>query len=332
MPVRPALRRTSRTPRRLLLAAAALAALLLTGCGVGQGSAVTLESGEPITVGVIPVADFAPVYIAQEEGFFAAEGLNVETKVMQNAAAIAPSVINGQLQFGTAAVPPFIAAAQKGLPLVAVANAASNTSAADEDPSALVVNPGSGITRPRDLEGRTVAVNALSSIVHLTAAASIERDGGDPSKATFVAMPFPDMVTALDRGVVDAASLVEPFQAKAVGAGAKVIANTYSSALNQDGTFALVFTAGPFAQKNPETVQAFTRAVDKASRLAAKDPGKVGEVLEKYGKLPASTFEEMRLPRYTDVLHEQSLADASKLMSDLGFLTEPADTEGLIWK
>lgn len=326
----------SRAPsktRRLATALAGLCAIMLTaGCGVGMGSATVLDVSDPIKVGVIPVADFAPVYIAQDEGYFKDEGLNVQTQVMQNAAAIAPSVINGQLQFGTAAVPPFLAAVQKGLPLKAVANGTSIAKDPASDPSALVAAKGSGINRPRDLEGHTVAVNALTSIVHVVAAAAIKKDGGDPSKVTFVAMPFPDMVSALERGAIDAASLVEPFQTKTVANGAKVLAHPYSETLQPNGTFTVIFTAGPFAQNNPETIAKFSRAIDRASVLAASHPEKVGQVLAKYGKLPPEVFAKMRVPMYTDDLSVPAMEHTATLMQGLGFLPGPVDVEGAVWQ
>ncbi|MCQ9165179.1 MULTISPECIES: ABC transporter substrate-binding protein [unclassified Arthrobacter] len=325
----------SRAPsitRRTAIALAGLCVVLpIAGCGVGMGSAKVLGAGDPIKVGVIPVADFAPVYIAQEEGYFKDEGLNVQTQVMQNAAAIAPSVINGQLQFGTAAITPFLAAVQKGLPLKAVANGSSIAANPALDPSALVVAKGSTIKGPRDLEGHTVAVNALGSIVHVVAAAAIKKDGGDPSKVTFVAMPFPDMIPALHRGAIDAASLVEPFQVKAVATGARVIAHPYSASLTPDGTFTVIFTAGPFAEKNPETVKKFQRAMDRASLLAASHPEKVGQVLAKYGKLPPEVFAKMRVPMYTDKMSIPAIENTAKLMQELGFLPGPVDVKGAVW-
>ncbi|NKX54811.1 ABC transporter substrate-binding protein [Arthrobacter mobilis] len=312
--------------------AALLVLVLASGCGVGRGSAVELGPGAQIKVGVIPVADFAPIYIAAEEGYFADEGLNVKTQVMQNAAAIAPSVINGQLQFGTAAVPPFLGAVQKGLPLKAVANGTSIAADPAKDPSALVAGPGNGITRPKDLEGRTVAVNALSSIVHVTAAAAVKADGGDPAKVTFVAMPFPDMLPALARGAVDAASLVEPFHARSVAEGARVIAHPYSKVLQPNGTFTVVFTAQPFIETNPGIVEKFARAVDRASVEAARNPQKVGAVLAKYGKLPPEVFARIRVPMYSDKLDTSALASTGELMRGLGFLPGSVDVESAVWK
>ncbi|MFD1210878.1 ABC transporter substrate-binding protein [Arthrobacter sp. GCM10027362] len=322
----------TKTRTGLAAVAVLLAVFLLAGCGVGRGSAVELKSGDPIRVGVIPVADFAPVYIAADEGYFADEGLNVKTQVMQNAAAIAPSVINGQLQFGTAAAPPFLAAVQKGLPLEAVANGTSIAADPKKDPSALVAAPGSGISRAKDLEGRTVAVNALSSIVHVTAAAAVKADGGDPAKVTFVAMPFPDMIPALARGAVDAASLVEPFYARSVAQGARVLANPYSAVLKPNGTFTVIFTAQPFIETNPDVVEKFARAINRASVEAARDPQKVGAVLAKYGKLPPDVFARIRVPMYSDKLDTAALANTADLMRGLGFLPGGVDVEGAVWK
>src|SRR5699024_9119003 len=84
--------------------------LALTACGVGRGSAIEIEPGDSVRVGVIPTASFAPLYIAMEKGYFDEYGIEVEPQVVQNAAAVAPSVLNGQLQFGTAAASPFLSA------------------------------------------------------------------------------------------------------------------------------------------------------------------------------------------------------------------------------
>ena len=320
---------STRVPSLLALM---LSALVLTGCGVGMGSAQSFSLDEPIRVGVIPVADFAPVYIADEEGFFEDEGLEVETQVMQNAAAIAPSVINGQLQFGTTAVPPFLTAVERGLPLQAVANGTSAPEEREDDPSALVTAEDSGIERPSDLEGTTVAVNALTSLPHVLATAAIDADGGDPSQVTFVAMPFPDMASALDRGAVDAAAVVEPFYSETVSGGAEVITNLYSDALEPEDSFTLVFTAGPFAERNPEIVEKFQRAVDRASLVAANEPHKVGEVLEEHGRLSPERFAQIRLPGYSDELNQPSLERMADDMQRLGFASESIDVEGAVWK
>jgi NitT/TauT family transport system substrate-binding protein len=327
------LRRQLPKPRTKTLAVTVAAALfLISGCGVGQGSAVTIGENDVIKVGVIPVADFAPVYIAIDAGLFTDEGLNVEAQVMQNAAAIAPSVINGQLQFGTSAQTPFLTAAHKGLPLRAVANSADTGTGPTDDVSALMVAGDSNIERPRDLEGKVIAVNALNSIIHVAAAASVREDGGDPENVSFVAMPLPEMASAVSSGRVDAASVVEPFAAAGTALGNKTIASPYTTAFKHQSTYALVFSAQPFIDKNPEVVRKFSSALGKASDIAANNPDEVRRVLVKYGKLKPETAEKMGLPHYSNQLDPDALAQAAELMTELGFLTDSMTPAGLIWK
>lgn len=316
--------------RGLAVALAATVALTLSACGVGRGSAVTIEEGDPIKVGVLPVADFVSVYIALDHGYFADEGLNVQTQVMQNAAAIAPSVINGQLQFGTGAVTPFIAAAQKGLPLTAVANMADVPPEA-EDPSALLAREGSGITRPKDLEGRTVAVNGLGAIVHVAAAQAVVDDGGDPDEVTFVAMPFPDMMQALAQGRIDAASVVEPFATIGESQGSTVIARPYSSSFGSGETFAVMFSAGPFVEENPEVTERFVRALNRANEEAATNRDAVEQALITHGRMEPGIVSQIRLPGFGTEVSADAITAISQDMDALGFIPAGVDGRELVW-
>lgn len=298
--------------------------LLITSCGVGRGSAIELGPDDTVKVGVIPTASFAPLYIALEKGYFDEYGIKVETQVVQNAAAIAPSVLNGQLQFGTAAASPFIGAVSKGLPLKAVANSSSNSTDGSDETS-LMTSPDSAIKRPKDLEGKTVAVNGLAALPHVAAMEVIARDGGDPSKVTFVAMPFPDMVGALGQGRIDAAALAEPFYSQSREAGDRQISTLYATAFDPGATTTLFFTAQPFIESNPELVENFSRAIERASNDAREDPQLVREVLVKYGNMKPQAAQTMGLPHYGGDLSPEGLTQISEVMARFDVIPEPID-------
>ena len=251
---------------------------------------------------------------------------------MQNAAAIAPSVINGQLQFGTGAVTPFIAAAQKGLPLRAVANMADTARTAETDPSAILVAAGSPLTRARDLSNRRVAVNGLGAITHVAAAATIAKDGGDPATVTFVAMPFPDMIPALAQGRIDAASVVEPFLTLGTAQGATAIAHPYTTALRPGETMAVMFGAQPFLDKNPDVARRFVRALDRADRDAAADPEAVRQVLVAHGRMKREIVDKIRFPGYGTTVSAEAITQASSVMHTLGMLPAPLDGASVVWR
>lgn len=311
---------------------ALLGCLALTACGVGQGSAVTIAAGDPIKVGVLPVADFAPVYIAQDKGYFADEGLQVQTQVMQNAAAIAPSVINGQLQFGTGAVTPFIAAAQKGLPLRAVANMADTAATPATDPSAILVAGGSSLKRPRDLVNHKVAVNGLGAITHVAAAEAIAKDGGDPTSVTFVAMPFPDMIPALKQGRIDAASVVEPFLTLGTAQDATAISHPYTTAFAPGRTMAVMFSAQPFLDKNPDVAHRFVRALNRASEVAATDPEAVRQVLVTHGRMKPEIVAKIRFPGYGTSVSADAITQTATVMETLKMIPGSLDGSSVVWR
>lgn len=294
--------------RILATAAIAAAALLMTGCAGGSGGTDSGASGgdsasdalevTTLNMGVVPVADAALAYIALDEGFFSDEGLEVKVEAMQNAAAIVPGVLNGQIQIGQGAMPPVVSAVAQGLPLVIVANAANVPQDADADPMAILVKPGSDIASPKDLDGKIVAVNALQAAIELIVSQAIENDGGDPSTVTYVAMPFPDMAAAVERGDVDAAGVIEPFRATGLAAGLVSISNPMVEAFDGGVSHAAYFSSQEFVAKAPNTVAAYERAIQRAAEAATADPSLVRAVLVKYGNLPAEVAEKNNLPAY----------------------------------
>ena len=69
----------------------------------------------------------------------------------------------------------------------------------------------SSIRSPKDIEGKTFAVNSLRSQAEFNARVWIANHGGDPSKVTFTAVPFAQMQALLDSGRVDVADFNDPY-------------------------------------------------------------------------------------------------------------------------
>lgn len=317
-----------------LVAAGGALLLLLTACagpatessspGAANGSG-GLEVTE-VTAGVIPVADYTTIYLAQDLGFFEDEGLTVTTEVMQNAAAIVPGVMNGQIQFGAAAVPPVISAAAEGLPLVFVANTGDIAASSEEDMSSIAVSPTSNITSPEQLNGKVIAVNALQAILELAARQVIDDAGGDSTTVTWVAMPFPDMTAAVQRGDVDAAVLVEPFTSAAAEAGLELIATPFSDVFLRSETGAGFFTSQQFIAQAPNTVAAFTRAMDRAAEAAAADPQLIRDALVTYGGVDPAVAEGIKLPGFSAGVSVEAIERFIEVMKEQEFLTDSVPT------
>jgi NitT/TauT family transport system substrate-binding protein len=312
----------------------ALAALpLLSACGGPNGSSVTdasLSGGAGrLAVGMIPVAHFAPVYIAQQEGFFNDEGLEVTTQVIQSSAAIVPSVINGQLQIGTSAGTPFINPVVKNLPIRAVAPAGANPASPQEDTIAVLVAP-DGPQSIRELEGVPMAVNAIGSQPHIAAAKILLDAGGDPKKMQPIAMPMPDSLAALQQGRVMAAAMAEPFVSLGQQQGARILTALYSVAFQNTGAESVYFASQAFIDSRREEVEAFNRAIIKANQAANEDHSLLVNVLVSKLDMKEGLARKMVPPTFATDLKPATLQEISHVMVETGFLNEPVPAERLV--
>jgi NitT/TauT family transport system substrate-binding protein len=280
-----------------------------------------------VTVGTLPIVDAVTVAIAQQKGYFSQEGLEVELKTLAGGAAAVPGLVNGELQFAFGNFVSFFGAQAKGaadLKLVADGYQAT--------PGMFLIMRGkdSAVGRPQDLVGKKVAVNTKNNIVELTARSALEANGVDPSKVTFVEIPFPDMQAALERKNVDAAFMVEPYITQSQrNAGTTPIVDAAAGA-TQDVPIAGWATSTKFAEANPKTVAAFQRAIVKAQQDAS-DRRNVEEAIPGYAKVDKDTASLMHLGTWPTTLNSVRLRRVIDLMRKYGVLDKDLDVDAMIF-
>src|SRR3954469_14146307 len=164
-----------RSGMRWMAALACVAAV--AGCG-GSGDGGGGQAGKPATlkVGVIPIADVAPLYLGREKGFFKAEKLTINPQLASGGAAITPAVVSGDEQFGFSNTISLLIAASKNLPVQIVSQGVLGGKNVSEAWADLLV-PKTAPSDPKSLEGKTIAVNTLNNICEVTIKASLEKKG-----------------------------------------------------------------------------------------------------------------------------------------------------------
>jgi NitT/TauT family transport system substrate-binding protein len=321
--------------RRPATALAAVPLLFLAACGGSDDDAGSAGGGgsaggtEQVTVGVIPIVDVAPVYLGQQEGFFADCGLEVTLESGQGGAAIVPGVVSGEFQFGFSNVTSLLLAAEQGLPLKMVANGVASTGEQGNDFGAVVALPASGITGPADLAGKRVAVNTLNNIGTTTVNESVRKAGGDPSGIQYVELAFPDMAAAVAAGNVDAAWVVEPFVAQNKAAGAQVVASNFVDTAD-DLTVSTYFTSEQYAAQNPDAVKCFTEGMNQALTFADQNPDAVRAVLGTYTQIAPEVADAMVMPRWPTEINEESVQTLADLAVEDGLMDQTPDLEALL--
>jgi NitT/TauT family transport system substrate-binding protein len=316
--------------RRTSVAVATVLALSgLSACGTSDpGTAKNgLEKAE-IKVGVLPIVDDAPLYLALKNKYFEAEGLKVTPVFLANGVEAIGRLQSGGVDLAWSSYPGVINSVAKGLKLrVAVDGYATKPHL-----FSVMALPGSGLTKPADLAGKKIAVNGLKGLGPLLTSSALKTAGVDPRTVTLIELPFANMPAALQNKSVDAAWVTEPFRSQSQQKLGVVEIMDTATGPTESLPVAGFVTTESFAGKSPKTLAAFRRAMMKAQTLAA-DRSQVEQVLPTYIKTItpelASTITMGSYPTGSNQVRLQRVAD---LMLQSGQLDKPFDVRPMLQK
>lgn len=314
-------------------AVAAITALALTGCtdsgapeSSGGGQSESSADLIPVKVGVIPIADTAPLYLGDAQGFFEEEGLDLTIETATGGAAIVPAVVSGDYQFGFSNTLSLMVAAGQGLDIKMVSAAVSTTGDTTKDMGAVITKADSGIKVPADLAGKTVSSNSLGNINDTVVRDGVDKSGADSSSIDFVEVPFPDAIAAVENDQVDAAFVVEPFVTAALDAGLSVVTYAYADfdpKLDIAAYFAL-------SDVDPDLLAKFQAAMKKSLEYANANPDAVREILATYTKTDPAVLAKITLPNFPNEMDSASIEKLATAAEKYGVLSAKPDFDKLL--
>src|SRR3954452_7173110 len=323
--------RRRRRARGLIAPALAVVALLVAACGGGGGGGGSSSSSGPTTlkVGVIPIADVAPLYIGIKQGFFKQEKLDIKPQLAEGGATITAQTVSGDLQVGFSNVTSLVIASSKKLPVEIVASGVNGAKDDSGAWDAVLSKKGSAIKDVKALEGKTVSVNNLNNVGPLTINNAMEKAGADYKKVKYVEVPFPDANAALDTGRIDAAWVVEPFVSQGTVQGSKEVLHPYEQ-MAPNFTVATYFTTKQYSAKNKDVVDRFVRAINRSLTYSQSHPDVVRRVVPTYTKIPKPVAAKMRLPQWGADLNQPTIQQTVDLAQKNGYIKDKPDLGQLI--
>jgi ABC-type nitrate/sulfonate/bicarbonate transport system substrate-binding protein len=159
---------------------------------------------ESLRIGQVRVPVFGLLFVAQDLGFFEAQGLAVEFVSFESGRDALTAALKGEVDLASVYPTPVVSEALAGKPVVVIARVGRG-----DGLSGLVVRPGAGIQSGADLAKRRVGVtpNTSSALLAdiLLAEAGVPRDAVAWTYGSQAAL-----LRKLEAGEVDAASLWEP--------------------------------------------------------------------------------------------------------------------------
>lgn len=327
--------------RAAFVAAAALAAsAILQGTGASPAAAAT-----DVTV-LIPPNQFpgAVFEYGISKGIFAKNGLNVTYTIVPPPELI-PQLAAGRGQFSysptlsglkartNAGIDVKLVSPLDGMSVNDVARAKKDAAFAYiADPTGVCTRPDSGITRAKQLEGRSVAVTQRGDSGELSMRSLMRADGGNPDTVKWVVLGMPGTVAAIKNGQVDAGYVGPPYKGQCVAEGLKIFGTPAMSLLDTGGPLGVVWTTGPYAAANPAVVKAMQKSLKEIS-LASRNKAQMREMViasTKVTKLPAELALAVRMPFFFDTITKSYLEGWSNKLIKEGQITKPVDVAGIL--
>lgn len=318
-----------RTSRLAVAAAvAALAASALSACGGSDSGDSGSGSGPEKTtlkVGVLPIVDDAPLYIAIKKGYFKQQGLTVKPVIQPNGAAALKALLGGSLDLTWSNYASIINDSIAGQKLKVIVDGYQ----AKPHLFSIMALPKSGIKTAKDLEGHSMADENTHGLGPVFYRSAFKAKGIDYKKIKIVQMPFPDMPKALGSHSVDAIWTTEPFiTAVEQQFGAKPILDTATGSTANMPVAGFVAT-GSSAKQDPNTVKAFQTAMKKAMK-DAQDRSVVEKIVPSYTKIKPKTASIVTIGTYPTSLNKQRIQRFADRMYSLGMIKKKFDVSQLM--
>jgi NitT/TauT family transport system substrate-binding protein len=336
---------------RSSLAVLALVALLVAGCATGGGGSTpsAVPSIEPspaasteptslvVGLGYIPSVQFAPFYLADQAGYYAERGLDVE---FQNK--IDPDLITlvgqGSVDVGVADGTSVIPAVSQGIPITYVATIYG------QFPSIVFSKASSGIATPADLAGTRLGIPGRYGSSWIMLQAMLESADLTPDDLEIVEYPDFGQGAAVTQGAVHAATGFannEPVQLELTGEEVTVLRVDEITPLPGNG---LIVGQGVLDAKS-DAVAAFIAATLRAMEEISQDPEvgleaaltavpELAATRETQAAILDATIEVWRGPvqaaRGLGAIEPSDWETSVEYMTGLGLVPNPVTVEELI--
>ena len=312
-----------RSRRIVVLLVGIMLAAVLVGC-------VPVKPEEnKLKVSLIPVLDTIPVLVAQQNGYFKEQGIEVEAVPVKS-----PQEQNALVQAGQ------VDGMLTDLVVVGIFNKltpqvkavyTSRRPFPDAPIFRILAGPKANINTPADVKDVPIGISQNTVIEYLTSRL-LEGAGLKPEEIKGEEVnAIPVRFEQLLNGNLKAATLPDPLAQGAIAAGAKLVADdTKRPELSQS---VLAFRTEALNNK-PNTVKKFLVAWDKAVKELNAHPEKYQSLLIEQGRVPKSIENSYKMPPFPEkgVPSESEVADVIAWMKAKGLVSRDVPYQDMVDK
>ena len=260
-----------------IILACTLIMAVFAGCGGNDKKNDESKTKVSFVLDWTPNTNHTGLYVAQEKGYFADAGLEVD--IIQPPEDGAEMVVGtNKAQFGVSFQDSMLPAivGDDAMPIEAVATLVQHNT------SGIISLKGQGMDKPKGLEGKKYATWDLP-IEKATLKKVVEDDGGDFSKVELIPSTVTDEVSALQSGTVDAIWVYYGWAG--IATEQAKLETDFFAFKDIDPVFdyysPVVVGNNDWIEKNPDATKAFLAALKKGYEYAIDDPDGAADILLK---------------------------------------------------
>ena len=180
----------------------------------------------PLRVATLKIAAQTDVWVAQQRGIYAKNGIDAKISFFNSGAESIPAMQGGAVDVLLSIPGIGMLAMERGIDLAAIFQD-EIAHAAPPDSASVQVMDSSPVRSLADLRGKKVGVGGLATQNTIAVKMLLDKAGVDLSSVSFAEVPFTAMVNAIKAGHVDAVVPVDPFTTQLRLSGGRVLAWNY---------------------------------------------------------------------------------------------------------
>jgi NitT/TauT family transport system substrate-binding protein len=286
---------------------------------------LSAHAAEKLTLLFSPTTGLTPSYIAKDQGIFEKHGLDVDLVLLTNQGAVIQALVGGSAQIVTPSALAVIQASDQGIDTVFVGSTSMSPS---KSRSGIFVKNGSNLHTAKDLIAKKIGVPSLNTLIHVIARRWFELEGVDYNKVNFAEIGFQQMYDALNGGIVDGVSAIDPYYGKLEQIG-YVVGNPDES-LPKNTLTSVYASMRDWTESHKQTVTAFRQSLQEAIDFIKSHDAEARAAIVKYTKQPAPVVAATPMPELQGTVHPEQVQFFIDLARHQGLIKSSPDAGRMI--
>lgn len=233
-----------------------------------EDTTTTTEAPDSMVVAARGSIDASPLWVADSEGFFAVENLDINFAPSADENALFQALVDGEADVAVVSTSSAVRRAMfDGDQLEFITYLDGTQGGRDERRGTMsLVAATRSVARGCDLEGKRVGVDSEYSLGAVALREMMKRGGCDPLALDLVIGDSITHLQELQAGTLDAVAMLDPYTSRASRDGFEIVANLDDELCPDYGRcpISMVVAARDWAEANPEIVKRFQASIDEA--------------------------------------------------------------------